>query len=292
MKASKAAGCIGNGSPPSLASFSFTSGSRKSLHGFGVELVDDRLRRRGRREHADPEIVFGVGEAGLHGGRHVRQRRRAGRAADREHRQFPGRDQAARGRQRNEIEIAVAGHDRGEPFRPALVGNVLDVDPGRQPEPFAVEMGGAAGAGGGVVHRARLRLRGIDQILERLVLVRRHHQHVRQADERRYPGEVARRVITRIRIGRRHDHVRGGMDQQRVAVGIGLGDGAHADRAAGAEAVLDHDRLAELGRETLGDRAGDDVGPAAGAERHDDADRLCRPRLTSCAARKGRKQDG
>jgi hypothetical protein len=45
-------------------------------------------------------------------------------------------------------------------------------------------------------------------------------------------------------MGRRGDHVSGGVNQQHMA--IGLGNRPDPDRAAGTDAILDHDRLAEL----------------------------------------------
>ena len=64
-----------------------------------------------------------------------------------------------------------------------------------------------------------------------------------------------------------------GADQQRVAVGCRARDGFGADAAAGAAAVLHHHWLAERVRYPLADDAADDVGIAAGRERHDQADR-------------------
>ena len=52
---------------------------------------------------------------------------------------------------------------------------------------------------------------------------------------------------------------------------------AGAERAAGAAAVLDHDRLAERLRERLLVDARDDVGASAGRVGHDERNRLRRP---------------
>ena len=64
-----------------------------------------------------------------------------------------------------------------------------------------------------------------------------------------------------------------------VAVGIGLGDRACGDGATRAAPVLDHHRLAQLARQSLGEHARGGVGHAARAERHDQPDRLRRIRL-------------
>jgi hypothetical protein len=64
----------------------------------------------------------------------------------------------------------------------------------------------------------------------------------------------------------RHEH-------QRIAVRRRLGDGGRADRAAGAAAIVDHDRLAQALVQLLAEHAGDDVGAAAGGVGHDEPDR-------------------
>ena len=64
------------------------------------------------------------------------------------------------------------------------------------------------------------------------------------------------------------------MNQDAVAIRLGLRDQSDADRAARAGPVLDQHRLAELCAELLRHRAGHDVGRAAGRERHDGADRM------------------
>ena len=87
-------------------------------------------------------------------------------------------------------------------------------------------------------------------------------------------GEIFGHVERQVGIGRGHHDVRGGMHQHGVAVRIGLRDLRHAERGAGAAAVLDHEGLADLLADLLEHGAGGDVGCAAGGERHDDLDRL------------------
>src|SRR3977135_3906705 len=62
-------------------------------------------------------------------------------------------------------------------------------------------------------------------------------------------------------------------EAERVAVGRGLGAGLRAGNAARAALVLDHERLAEPGREFVRSGAHDDVGHAAGRDRNDHPDR-------------------
>ena len=61
-----------------------------------------------------------------------------------------------------------------------------------------------------------------------------------------------------------------------MTVGRRLGDELRADRARGAGAVLDHDRLAQGLVQPLAQRARHYVGCAAGGEGHDEADRPVR----------------
>jgi hypothetical protein len=82
-------------------------------------------------------------------------------------------------------------------------------------------------------------------------------------------------------------------DHQRVAVGRRLGDGARAERAAGARAVLDHERLAECSAEALGKQPRQHIIAAPGRERHHDGDGARRPALrVSQRDRAGGKDDG
>ncbi len=65
--------------------------------------------------------------------------------------------------------------------------------------------------------------------------------------------------------------------RHRIAVRFRVGGHlARPERAAGAAAVFDHDRLAEMLLRRGGERAQDDVGRAAGGERHDQCHRPVR----------------
>ena len=74
------------------------------------------------------------------------------------------------------------------------------------------------------------------------------------------------RVVARVLVEHRRDRDhRQRAPQQRVAVGLGDGDRLAADGGAGAGAVFDHHRLAELHLHLLGDeaRAMVSIGPPA-----------------------------
>jgi hypothetical protein len=67
--------------------------------------------------------------------------------------------------------------------------------------------------------------------------------------------EVGERVERQVAVERGADRLAVGVLQQRVAVGRRLGDGVGRDVAAGAGAVLHHDRLAERLAELAGDQS-------------------------------------
>ena len=92
-----------------------------------------------------------------------------------------------------------------------------------------------------------------------------------QPDRREVLAHVVADVGEHVRAGRQR---RGVAEQQRVAVGRALGDGAGGDRAAAAAgAVLHHHLLAERGAELVGDGARHDVDGAAGRQRDHQRDR-------------------
>ena len=75
----------------------------------------------------------------------------------------------------------------------------------------------------------------------------RHHRHIRHAAERGDRGEIVCGVVGDLGIGGRRRRMRGGVDQQRISIRIRLADGGSTNRATGAAAVLNNDRLPELG---------------------------------------------
>ena len=109
-----------------------------------------------------------------------------------------------------------------------------------------------------------------------------------QSDRR----EIAERVERHVRHDvRRHRHRAGGGEKQRVAVGIGFGDVAAAERAVGAGLVVDKDTLAEESGHLVGDDAADEIRRAAGRERHHDADRPAGKILRLGKLRRRQRQD-
>ena len=106
--------------------------------------------------------------------------------------------------------------------------------------------------------------------------------------DRRDRREIAHQLVFALR--RRHQRFirRLGVrhHQERVAVGRRFDDFLRADHAAGAGAVLDHDRLAELLLQHVADQARRHVGGPSGAEGNDDPDR---PRSGNPARNRGRQ---
>ena len=110
-------------------------------------------------------------------------------------------------------------------------------------------------------------------------------QHARLRGEDRDRRDVLGRVVGHLGEQQVVDHQRpDDAHPQRVAVGRGLGRRRRAGVAAGARAVLDHERLAEPLLQALGDDAREAVGRRAGDERHDDGDL---PRRASPGPRAG-----
>src|SRR5262249_45737166 len=108
----------------------------------------------------------------------------------------------------------------------------------------------------------------------------------------RYGIERAERVVAQRLVHDGGDDLPGGHDAERVAVLVGARDRLVAERAGGAGPVLDHHRLAEPLLQRLGDDAADDVGAAAGPERHDHLDRPLRPVLRPCIERAAEQRGG
>jgi hypothetical protein len=96
------------------------------------------------------------------------------------------------------------------------------------------------------------------------------HRHRGDQPDRR---EVLARIEAGIGVEARVDGNGSGVaEEQRVAVGRALDEGARADEAGAAGAVVDHDLLAEFARELLRDDARHGVDAAAGRVRHDKGD--------------------
>ena len=157
----------------------------------------------------------------------------------------------------------------------ALVGHVLEVDPGALAEKQGGDVAGRGVAGRAVDELLRLGL--LEELGQRL-----HREPRADDDDELGVGDHRDRVE---RLGRvmahledvRVDHHRPLVaDEQRVAVGIGLGDHFGSHVAGGARSVVDDDAAAELLLELGGEAAGDGVGAAARGVGDDEGDGLRR----------------
>ena len=144
---------------------------------------------------------------------------------------------------------------------------------------------------GAIEDAARLAA-GSNDILHRLVFGRRRH-HERNVGQPADRDEILRHAVWQFGISGRHHHLRGGIHQERVAIGVGFGGHRRAERRAGAAAVLEYEILADLLADLFEHDAAGDVGGAAGGERHHDLDRLLGgPILGQRSDRRERQQRG
>ena len=243
-----------------------------------VQAIDDGLRHVGRAHDAEPQRRLEAGIALLGDRRHVGQRGRARRGADRERAHLVRLGVLQQRRHRAEHGLHFARENRRVGRRVALVGNVHEVDLGGVLQHLHRQVRRGAVAGRGVVQLAGLALRERDELgqVARLHL-RIDDQQVRRDRHQRDRREIRDRVVRKLRIRAGRDRVGAGRaERQRVAVGRRLGRGVGADRAAGARPVLDDHGLAEPLAQPLRHDAGDDVGRAARREADDELDGLVR----------------
>src|SRR5262245_43713871 len=115
------------------------------LHGVAVHLVDDLLRRTGRRDDAEPAVVLEAGETLVHR-RHVGQLRRALLARYRERAQLAAVDEADRSGEVRRRHGDLPGDEVRDRRPLPLVGHVLDLEAGNVEEVLGREVRLAADA--------------------------------------------------------------------------------------------------------------------------------------------------
>ena len=243
-----------------------------------MQSLDHRARRAAGYEPAVPahQVIVGIARFGDRG--HIRQRGRAGRAADGERAQLAGAYERERPLHRREGPLRLARHRRGDGARGALVRHVQRLRIGDRGEQHAGEVAGRADAGRSHVERVRLRFHQRDELGQRGRGQRRIHdqQHL-AAGEERHRHEIGERIVGELLVGVRRDRDPGrGADEHRVAVGRRLRRRFRADDAARARAVVDHQRLSERLAHFRRDEPRQYVGCRARRLRQDDADRLRR----------------
>ena len=195
-------------------------GRLERLHDGPVELVDDRPRCPGRRQHAVPARHLIVGQAGFGDGRDIRRDLEpfAGGDAERPHR--TGADLRQRGDRRVEERGDFARHHRLLRLGHAAIGDVSHLHAGGGEEKLGSEMRKASDADRGVVE---LLLAGeLDQFLDRLRGRRiRHQQDLADLRHHRNRREILFAVVGQTGVERGIGGMAREHHQQGVAVGIG-----------------------------------------------------------------------
>src|SRR5262249_15000705 len=246
----------------------------------GIEPVDDRPRRAGRRQQHVPEIEIELGVAELAHGGQVGQAGEPCPADDGVALELAGLDQRPRRHRRLGAQIGDAAEQVVERRPGAAIGHLRDRPADLLGKQHAGKMTERAGAGtrqpgvpSGLVHP-------FHQPAEAVRRQRRPRRHRRGGGVDRADGdEVLFRVEADIRIERHPGGQRHLVQQHRVPVRRGAGGAPGGDHAAGAADILDDDLLPERLREAVLHDARDRVGGAAGRIRHDERDRARRPGL-------------
>ena len=190
---------------------------------------------------------------------------------------MPGAERADRGRD----QLDAAGQQIDHRRRVAAIGHVHQLDAGEPRELGGRQVRQRAHSGRAVAVGLRL---GLGQRLEFLEGLGRHlgahRDHLRRVADRGDRDQVLHGVERHRLLHERIDHqVAVEHEAERGAVGRGLGDHVHAERAGGAGAVLDHRLLAGAARDLLGQEPRAEIGNAAGGKAGDDSDRFARPVL-------------
>ena len=111
--------------------------------------------------------------------------------------------------------------------------------------------------------------------------------NARHAAQRGDGGEILQRVVGRLWVDRGCQCMRGGVGEQRMAVGLGLCHRRRTDGAAGAAAIVNRNRLAQLRGHGFQHQARNDIDGTPCRKRHDSPDRFLRPVLRACRFDRG-----
>ena len=238
-----------------------------------AETLDDVAGRLGRSCNGEPDADVESGERVLRDGRHLRENGDALRGCGCERLHLARLDELNDGVGRRPDQRDLSAEQIVERGRRAAIRHVGDVDLGGTVEHGGGEMVWRTDAGRAYRQLAWIGFGIGDQFLH----VRHRQRRMREQQERRGGHLRHRREIL--------DHVErhalvqplvenGGnvQEQERAAVGRGLGGVIDTRHTARSHPVLDHDRLLEPLLQPLGERAADGVHAAAGRDRHDQRD--------------------
>ena len=155
----------------------------------------------------------------------------------------------------------------------AAIRHIDDLDPGERVQHQQAEMMRRADAGGAGGELAGLGPRQRQQFTDIVRFERRaREQQQRRSGDAGDRREVRDHVIRHAGVQPLVQHRGAFHQQQRVAVGRGLGDGVSADHAAGGGSVLHHHGLLQPLGQLLRDQPADRIDAAAGTDRHHDGD--------------------
>jgi hypothetical protein len=182
----------------------------------------------------------------------------------------------------------MPGEEIGEGRRAAAIGHMEQIDSGHRFEQLAVKMRRAADTGRRHQELARIGLGKGDQLRDRLHRSRRFDHH--HAGAVHHPGDrrdVANDVEAQIVVEPGAEGIHRGDHEQRVAVRGSADHRFGREIAAGAGTIVDDERMAQPGRQPIGDDAREQIGRAAGSRADDEPHR---PRRIALRVR--RRHDG
>ena len=235
------------------------------------------------------------GKPELGDGRHVLRLRRPLVVGQRQHAHRAGRGMRQRFRQRNEHRRHVAADDVGERRRGAAIAHRVHFQSRALEEQRHQQIADAARpAAAGISELLRTRLHIGDELLQRLDRqLAVDDQHLRAGADQADRREVLHRVVGRLAERRERSKPCRCRPRRSVCPSARRAhDIRRRERAHGADAVLDHELLAEhLGEPRAGD-AREIVDIAAGGEADQHAHRLLRPVLRKGGRRGERRREG
>jgi hypothetical protein len=224
---------------------------------------NDGMRRPCRRQQAEPADGLVMGQSCFAHGGDVGKRRGSCITAHGQRLDRSRLDERHHSRDRSQIELRFVGHGSRDRRRSAFVRHVHGVIPNsrQRDEHGDGKMAGRAGTAGRVVEPARLSLGERNEIGNAGDRQRRaHHQHVLHHCDERDGLEILDRIIAELGGDDRSKRMGGDRSrQQSIAVGRRACDRLRADLAAGAAAIVDHDRRAENGGHFGSDDAHDRI---------------------------------
>ena len=154
-------------------------------------------------------------------------------------------------------------HGVEQRFIRPFVGHVCDIDAGREPELFGIEMRAAADTGRGEVDLSGLLFRERDQLVHvPHAECRRDHDDAGGSHDLAHGREVPQRIERQFRVERCAHRKTERVHEQRIAVRCGPGHDTHAHHAARTPAVVHDDLLARVLGHLRPDSARDEIARA------------------------------